>query len=73
MSQAQIDFAVARMREMNVLGAGLAPGSSIGSMTRERWQRTRDFLVAGGMLSAKTDWTRAFDTRFTDHLGIYAA
>jgi NitT/TauT family transport system substrate-binding protein len=70
MTQAQIDYAVAYLRRTHVLDTGLAKGASIGSMTAERWQATRDFMVAGGTLSPKADWRRAFTTRFTDNLGI---
>jgi NitT/TauT family transport system substrate-binding protein len=71
MSQAQIDFAVAYMRRTRVLDNGLPPGASIGSMTAARWRQTRDFMVAGGTLSAQTDWTQAFTTRFTDKLDVH--
>ena len=70
MTQAQIDYAVAYMRRTRVLDNGLLPGASIGSMTAARWRQTRDFMVAGGMLSPDTDWTQAFTTRFTDKLDI---
>lgn len=70
MTQAQIDYAVAYMRRTRVLDHGLPPGASIGSMTAERWRRTRDFMVAGGTLSPQTDWTKAFTTRFVDNLDV---
>ena len=70
MTQAQIDYAVAYLRRTRVLDNGLAPGASIGSMTAERWRQTRDFMVAGGLLSPHTDWTQAFTTRFTEKLDI---
>ena len=70
MTQAQIDYAVAYLRRIKALDAGLAPGASIGTMTAERWRRTRDFMVAGGTLSPHTDWTQAFTTRFVDHLDV---
>jgi NitT/TauT family transport system substrate-binding protein len=71
MSQAQLDYALAYLRRIRVLDADLPSGASIGSMTAERWRRTRDFMVAGGTLSPDTDWTRAFTTRFVDNLGIH--
>jgi NitT/TauT family transport system substrate-binding protein len=32
----------------------------LGIMTKERWQKTRDFMVGAGLLNADTDWTKAF-------------
>jgi NitT/TauT family transport system substrate-binding protein len=71
MTQDRLDYAVAYLAQNRVLDAGLAPGQGIGSMTSERWQRTRDFLVQGRMLSPGTDWRRAFTTRFTQHAGLH--
>lgn len=71
MSQAQIDYAVAYMRRTRVLDAGLPPGASIGTIEAARWRRTRDFMVAGGTLSPRTDWTKAFTTSFTDALDVH--
>jgi NitT/TauT family transport system substrate-binding protein len=71
MTQPQIDYAFAYLHRTRVLDNGLAPGASIGSMTTERWRQTRDFMVAGGTLSPRTDWTQAFTTRFTDKLDIH--
>lgn len=71
MTQDRLDYAVAYLAQHRVLDAGLAPGQGIGSMTAERWQRTRDFLVQGRMLSPGTDWRRAFTTQFTQHAGLH--
>jgi len=71
MTQAQIDYAFAYLKRTRVLDNGLAPGVSIGTMTAARWRQTRDFMVAGGTLSPRTDWTRAFTTRFTDMLDVH--
>ena len=71
MTQRQIDYAFAYLQRTRVLDTGLAPGASIGSMTAERWRQTRDFMVAGGTLSPRTDWTQAFTTRFTDGLDVH--
>ena len=71
MTQKQIDYAVAYLRRTRVLDAGLPPGASIGTMSAARWRQTRDFMVAGGTLSPRTDWTQAFTTRFVDKLGVH--
>jgi NitT/TauT family transport system substrate-binding protein len=73
MTQDRLDYAVRHLNQSHVLDAGLAPGQGVGSMTQERWRRTRDFLVAGHMLSPATDWQRAFTTQFTHHAGLKQA
>ena len=70
MSQAKLDYAVAYLRHIRALDAGLPSGASIGSMTADRWHSTRNFMVAGGTLLPDTDWKQAFTTRFVDKLAI---
>ncbi len=65
----RIAFAVETMRQTHILDRG---GAGIGTMTRARWQATRDFLVAADLLKPDAPWERAFTTRFTDHLHITA-
>jgi NitT/TauT family transport system substrate-binding protein len=72
MTPDRLTYAVDYLNRSRALDAGLAPGQGIGSMTRERWRRTRDFLVAGHMLFPATDWQSAFTTQFTHHAGMKA-
>ncbi|RYB02575.1 ABC transporter substrate-binding protein [Lichenibacterium ramalinae] len=66
MSEAQIAYGIAKMRELGVLdGDGTVP---IGSMTEARWKATDDYMVANGLLKPDTDWHRAFTTAFTADL-----
>jgi NitT/TauT family transport system substrate-binding protein len=73
MDDARIAFAVERMAALNLLGGGDAATRGIGTMTQARWHKTRDFLVAGGILAPTTDWTAAFTTRFVDGLTVMPA
>ena len=68
----QIAFAIAKMKEMNVLDRGEAAKNGIGSMTDARWKATRDFMVEAKLLKPAVDYTKAFTTRFTDGLNITA-
>ena len=66
MSDAQIAFGIAKMRELGVLdGGGKVP---VGSMTEARWKATADYMVANGLLKPDTDWHRAFTTAFVADL-----
>lgn len=69
MTDDQIAFAVAKMKEMQILNKG---GAAVGTMTEARWQQTRDFMVKGGLLKADVDWHRAYTTKFVDGLNIKA-
>jgi NitT/TauT family transport system substrate-binding protein len=73
MADDQIAFAISRMQAMNVLGKGDAATQGIGTMTAARWKQTYDFLVAGNILSAGTDWRAAFTTQCTAGLRILPA
>ena len=73
MDDARIDYAVARMKSLNLLGGGDAAVNGIGTMTQARWQKTYDFLVSGRILAPATPWTSAFTTRFVDGLDVLPA
>ena len=66
-----IAFAIEKMKEMHVLDRGEAATAGIGTMTRARWEQTRDFMVKGDLLKASVPWEKAFTTKFTDNLKIF--
>ena len=68
----QIAFAIQKMKEMHVLDRGEAATAGIGTMSDARWKATRDFLVTADLLKPAVDYRRAFTTRFTDGLNIFA-
>ena len=70
MTDAQIAFAIDRLKENKAINGGDAATMGVGIMTPVRWKATYDFLVAGGLLDAKTDWHKAFTDRFVKDLKI---
>jgi len=68
-----LGFGVKTLQEIDAVGRGDAKTKGIGTMTDARWKGTYDFLVAGGLLKASTDWKKAFTTQFTEHLHIMMA
>ena len=70
MSDAQIAFAVEKLKETKALDKGDAATQGIGIITAERFKKTYEFLVAAELLDAKTDWKKTFDDRFTKDLKI---
>jgi NitT/TauT family transport system substrate-binding protein len=70
MSDAQIAFAIEKLKETKALDKGDAATLGIGVITTERYKQIYDFLVAAGLLDPKTDWQKAFDTRFVKDLKV---
>jgi NitT/TauT family transport system substrate-binding protein len=70
MGDAQIAFAIEKLKETKALDKGDAATLGIGVITAERFKQTYDFLVAAGLLDAKTDWQKAYDLRFVKDLKV---
>jgi NitT/TauT family transport system substrate-binding protein len=70
MSDAQIAFAIEKLKENKAIDGGDAATLGIGVITSDRYKKTYDFLVSAGLLDPKTDWQKAFDTRFVKDLKI---
>jgi NitT/TauT family transport system substrate-binding protein len=70
MSDAQIAFALEKLNESKALTGGDAAASGVGIITTDRYKKIYDFLVAGGLLDPKTDWTKAINTTFVKDLRI---
>jgi NitT/TauT family transport system substrate-binding protein len=66
MTDAQLAYSLARLKEHGVVTGGDAETQGIGAMTDERWKRTFDFMVRVGMASEKTDYRRAYTMKFLD-------
>ena len=43
------------------------------TISAERWQKTRDFMVETNLLKADTDWRKAFNTDFVRDLRVLPA
>jgi NitT/TauT family transport system substrate-binding protein len=68
----QIAFAIEKMKEMHVLDRGEAKTKGVGTMSDARWKATHDFLVTANLLKPTVDYKKAFTTKFTDGLKIFA-
>jgi NitT/TauT family transport system substrate-binding protein len=71
MSDAQLAYAVSKLREKHIVDGGDATTLGIGIMTEARWKKTYDFMVDNGLLDAKVNWKAAFDDRFVKDLNIH--
>ena len=70
MSDAQIAFAIAKLKELKVIDGGDAATQGIGIITEQRWQKTYEYLVDAGLLKPEVDWRNAFTTEFVKGLQI---
>jgi NitT/TauT family transport system substrate-binding protein len=70
MDDAQIAFAIKRMKELKVFDGGDAATLGAGVMTDARWKQTYDFMVTADLLKADTDWKKAYTTQFVRDLKV---
>ena len=70
MTDAQIAFAIDRLKRTKALDGGDAATGGIGTMTAARWKQTYDFLVAADLLDPKIEWQKAFTDRFVKDLKV---
>lgn len=72
MTDAQLAYALRRLKELELVTGGDAATLGIGTMTEERWQANYDYMVSADLLDAQTNWRDAFTTEFVSGLGITA-
>lgn len=65
MTDGQIEYAIEKIRQYGIVDSGDALDKGIGCLTAERYKQLADELVKVKLLKADTDYTRAFDTRFS--------
>jgi NitT/TauT family transport system substrate-binding protein len=70
MDDGQINFGLAKMREVKAIEAGDAATMGIGIITEERWKKTRDFLVEANLLKADTDYKQSMTTEFIKNINV---
>jgi len=70
MTDAQIAYGLAKMKEIAVVTGGDAATMGIGVMTDERWDRTAKFMIEWGLIKPDTDWRRGYTTRFVKDLRV---
>lgn len=73
MTDGQLAFGLAKLKEMGVVTGGDAAKLGIGIMTDERWERTAKFMVEWALLKPDTDWRKAYTTQFVKDLRILPA
>jgi NitT/TauT family transport system substrate-binding protein len=66
MSDEQIAYGIAKMKEYGIVVSGDAETLGIGAMTQERWQSFFDTLATAGAIEADIDYTQAFTLDFVN-------
>ena len=70
MKDDQLAYAVAKLKEQNLVGGGDAAKMGIGVMTDERWKKTFEFMVQSGLTKPDVDYRQAYTTQFVRDLKI---
>jgi NitT/TauT family transport system substrate-binding protein len=70
MKDDQLAYAVAKLKEQNLLGGGDAAKMGIGVITEERWKKTHEYMVSAGLLAPNVDYRQAFTTQFVKDLKV---
>lgn len=65
MTDDQIEYAINKMKQYGIVDSGDALEKGIGCMTAERYKQFAEELVKVKLLKPDTDYTKAFDTRFS--------
>ncbi len=65
MTDGQIEYAIDKIKKYGIVDSGDALDKGIGCLTAERYKRLADELVKVKLLKPDTDYTKAFDTRFS--------
>jgi NitT/TauT family transport system substrate-binding protein len=66
-TDAQIAFSIAEMKEYGVVDSGDTLKSGIGAMTDARWKNFFDEMVQVGMVDARADYRQAYTLKFVNH------
>ena len=70
MSDLQLAYAVAKLKEHGLVTGGDAARLGIGIITEARWKQTFDFMVKAGLIRADVDFRQAFTNQFVRDLKI---
>ena len=70
MKDDQLAYALAKLKEQNLIGGGDAAKMGIGVMTDERWKKTHEYMVSAGLLPASVDVRQAYTTQFVKDLKV---
>ena len=66
MSDEQIAFSIAKMKEYGIVDSGDSKKSGIGAMTDERQKSFFDKMVKSGVVKASIDYRRAYTLQFVN-------
>jgi NitT/TauT family transport system substrate-binding protein len=70
MKDDQLAYAVAKLKEQELVTGGDAAKTGIGVMTEERWKKTYDYMVSAALLKPDVDYRQAFTTQFVRDLRV---
>ncbi|PYF01120.1 hypothetical protein C8J35_101946 [Rhizobium sp. PP-F2F-G38] len=65
MTDGQIEYAIDKMKQYGIVDSGDALDKGIGCITAERYKWLAEELITAKLLKPDTDYTKAFDTRFS--------
>jgi NitT/TauT family transport system substrate-binding protein len=66
MSDAQIAYTIARMKEYGIVASGDATSRGIGAMTDARWKSFFESAVAAGLYKADVDYRKSYTLEFVN-------
>lgn len=70
MKDDQLAYAVAKLKEQELVTGGDAAKMGIGVMTEERWKKTYDYMISAALLKPDVDYRQAFTTQFVRDLRV---
>jgi len=70
MKDDQIAYAIAKLKEHQLITGGDAAKQGIGVITDERWKKTYDYMVSAGLLDPKVDYKQGFTTQFVKDVKV---
>jgi NitT/TauT family transport system substrate-binding protein len=70
MTDEQIAYGVAKLKEYKIVSGGDATKMGLGVMTDERWKKTFDYMVGAGLLKGDVDYKQAYTTQFVKDLKV---
>ncbi|HEY9646864.1 MAG TPA: ABC transporter substrate-binding protein [Chroococcidiopsis sp.] len=66
MTDEQIAYGIAKMKEYGIVESGDAESMGIGAMTDARWKAFFDTMAAEGIYKSETDYTQAYTLQFVN-------
>jgi NitT/TauT family transport system substrate-binding protein len=66
MTDEQISYGIAKMKEYGMVSSGDAETKGIGAMTDERWKSFFDGMAAAGVFNKTTDYKQAYTLQFVN-------